>query len=217
MQRLIEILFGLEKGFLAQQGEWSIDFNPVWPFKESIGAPVWNFVLGLAAVALVVYVYKREGRARTVRILLGGVRLMLILFVVLMLNRPVITLTQTRSEASVVAIGIDRSLSMSVPDMTGPDGLPATRLQAALALLDGEDQKLIRELARRHTLRFFVFDKSAEEIGQVVREHEKKGTFVIYDPELRRRFWAYYTTMGHAEMPDGAKFLETPWWLQKKP
>lgn len=52
---------------------------------------------------------------------------------------------------------------------------------------------------------------------KLLREHEKKGTFVIHDAKLHKGFWAYYTTMGHNNMPDGGKFLETPWWLQKKP
>jgi hypothetical protein len=80
--------------------------------------------------------------------------------------------------------------------------------------------KFNREMYRAYGGRV-IFQQAGPEpleaMTRLLREHEKKGTFVIYDPELRRRFWAYYTTMGHAEMPDGAKFLETPWWLQKKP
>jgi hypothetical protein len=49
---------------------------------------------------------------------------------------------------------------------------------------------------------------------KVLRDHEKRGTFAIYDQELQRKFWAYFTTMGHTFMPDGATFMEKPWWLQ---
>ena len=52
---------------------------------------------------------------------------------------------------------------------------------------------------------------------KLLREHEQRGTFVIHDPQLHKSFWAYYTTMGHNPMPDGGKFLETPWWLQPRP
>ena len=53
-----------------------------------------------------------------------------------------------------------------------------------------------------------------EAMTKLLREHEMRGTFAIYDSELHRNFWAYFTTMGHTFMPDGPKFLETPWWLQ---
>src|SRR5438552_12932774 len=33
MQRLLEIILGLDKGFLGKQGEFSIQFNPKWPLQ----------------------------------------------------------------------------------------------------------------------------------------------------------------------------------------
>ncbi len=56
MQRLIEIIFGLQPGFLSREGEFTLQFHPQWPLQETVGAGAWNFVLALLAVALVVYV-----------------------------------------------------------------------------------------------------------------------------------------------------------------
>ena len=61
MQRLLEILLGLDKGFLSRQGEFSLNFNPQWPLQATTGAAVWNVLLGLLALGLVVWVYRRDG------------------------------------------------------------------------------------------------------------------------------------------------------------
>ena len=67
MHRLLEILLGLQKGFLGRDGSFSLQFNPTWPWQEHVGgAAVWNIVLILGALALVIYVYRREGRSRRV-------------------------------------------------------------------------------------------------------------------------------------------------------
>ena len=79
MKRLLEWIFGLDSGFLNQEGDLSIQFHPRWPGQDAldyffskigfgnIGAEVWNVVLIALAVALVVYVYRREGRSRGAR------------------------------------------------------------------------------------------------------------------------------------------------------
>src|SRR5438132_6292289 len=104
MQRLLEILLGLDKGFLSRQGEFSLNFNPQWPLQATTGAAVWNVLLGLLALGLVVWVYRRDGRSRPARISLGIIRAALLAFVIAMLNRPVLTLGQNRTEPSVLAI-----------------------------------------------------------------------------------------------------------------
>src|SRR5829696_7022876 len=116
MQRLLEIIFGLQKGFLSREGEFTLQFHPQWPGQEMVGAGTWNFLLALLAVALVVYVYRREGRSRGARIALGVMRGLLLAFVLALLNRPVLTLGQSRTEPSVLAIMIDDSISMRVRD-----------------------------------------------------------------------------------------------------
>ena len=53
-----------------------------------------------------------------------------------------------------------------------------------------------------------------------LREQENKGTFQILDKQSEARFWRYFTndTM-HTfyEKEDGAKFINTPWWMMDEP
>src|SRR4051812_32628236 len=131
MQRLLENILGLKNDFLSQEGEFSLQFNPHWPLQQYLGAGFWNVLLGAVAVMLVVYVYRREGRSRGARVTLGVLRALLLAFVIALLNRPVLTLGQSRTEPSVLAVLIDDSVSMSVKDTREdtPDASP-TRIAA---------------------------------------------------------------------------------------
>src|SRR5437016_9761184 len=116
MHRLLEIILGLEKGFLSREGELSLQFNPHWPWQQYVGAAAWNVLLVVLAATLVWYVYRREGRSRGVKIVLGVMRGVLLALVIALLNRPVLTLGQSRTEPSVLAVMIDDSVSMRVRD-----------------------------------------------------------------------------------------------------
>ena len=165
LANIIERVLGLESGFLAREGELGLDFNPHWPGPDAL-TPYWNIVLGFAALAWVVYVYRREGRARPVRIALGVLRGVLLAFVLFLLNNPVLTLGQSRTEPSVLAVMLDDSVSMRVKD-AAPSATPdsPTRLQAAVDLLTGEDAALLKELGKAHTLKLYRFDKDAHPLG----------------------------------------------------
>jgi uncharacterized membrane protein len=166
MQQFWEFIFGLERGFLQREGELRMQFNPHWPWQEYLGASIWNVLLIGLALGLVVYVYRREGRTRPVRVALGAMRLLLLGFVILLLNNPVLTLGQSRTEPSVLAVMIDRSLSMRVPDVQiGEDGQLLTRMEAVSRLLYEEDRALLRELSREHIIRFYSFDRTADALG----------------------------------------------------
>lgn len=160
MTRFLEILLGLDKGFLSREGGKWLSFNPVWPGHH---AGLWNTLLALLAIAWVVYVYRRDGRSRPARVILGGLRILLVAFVLVLLNRPVLMVTTSRTEPSVVAVLIDDSASMSIKDVSG-DGGP-TRLDAARQLLTASDQALLNRLQKRHTLRFYRFDRNAYPVG----------------------------------------------------
>src|SRR5437016_8421450 len=99
MKRLLEWIFGLDRGFLNQEGDLSIQFHPRWPGQDAldffftkigfgaIGAAFWNVLLAAAAIALVVYVYRREGRrSRGARISLAAIRCLILGFVLALLN-----------------------------------------------------------------------------------------------------------------------------------
>lgn len=177
MQRLLEIILGLHKGFLQQSGHFSIEFNSTWPLQKYVGgAAVWNFVLGLAALLLVIYVYRREGRTRRSRIILGILRGALLALVLVLLNRPVLNLAQVRREPSVLAILIDDSISMKVKDVSGPDGKPVSRLQGIIDLLGGRDGELLRQLASIHTVRIYDFSRGARQVAAVAGPAGEKPT-----------------------------------------
>ena len=162
MQRFWEIIFGLERGFLSREGEFSLTFNPKWPWQEYVGAAVWNLALACVAAALILYVYRREGRSKPVRVTLGVIRALLLAFVIALLNRPVLTLGQSRVEPSVVALLIDDSVSMRVRDAALSENAdPQTRLDAVVNVLTADDQKVLRELAKTHQLRIYRFDSTA--------------------------------------------------------
>ncbi len=163
MQRLLEILLGLERGFLSRQGDLSLNFNPQWPAQAVTGAAIWNVLLAIAAVVLVVWVYRRDGRSRTARITLGILRAALLAFCIALLNRPVLTLGQNRTEPSVLAILVDDSISMRLRDAGDPKD-PTARLQAVQNLLSAPNAKLLSDLSKLHTIRFYRFDTSAQPV-----------------------------------------------------
>jgi len=165
MHRLLEIILGLERGFLSREGDLSLQFNPAWPGQAYVGAVTWNLVLIALAAFLVWHVYRREGRSRNVRIVLGVVRGFLLGFLIVLLNRPVLTLGQSRTEPSVVAVMIDDSISMRVRDAgNGADGKPLSRIEAVAELLSDHDKSLLKELSKVHQVRFFRFDRDKESI-----------------------------------------------------
>jgi uncharacterized membrane protein len=166
--RLVEMLLGLPRGFLAREGELSVRFNPVWPWQDVVGAGVWNAVILVGMVWLVVWVYRRDGRSTFARWTLGGLRLALMGLVLLLLNRPVITLTQNRVEPSVLAVLLDDSLSMKVRDVaaaqaSSPTAGDTERLQAAITSLLGETG-LLAEFGKTHTVRLYRFGSRPEVI-----------------------------------------------------
>src|SRR5450432_934363 len=110
MHRLLEILFGLDKGFLSKEGDLSVSFDPSWPWQDTVGAGMWNFLLIAGGIALIVYVYKREGRTRNVRITLGIIRGVLLALVIGLLNHPRLVMSESRTEASILPILVDDSI-----------------------------------------------------------------------------------------------------------
>ncbi|HYO07410.1 MAG TPA: hypothetical protein VER17_00425 [Tepidisphaeraceae bacterium] len=165
MNRLLEIILGLDRGFLSRDGDLSLQFNPHWPGQAYVGAVTWNVLLVILAGLLVWYVYRREGRSRPVRIGLGVLRAALLAFVLVLLNRPVLTLGQSRTEPSVLAVMVDDSISMRVRDAgTAADGKPLSRLEAVKQLLSPGEKSLLTELSKSHQVRLFSFDRDKQAI-----------------------------------------------------
>ena len=75
---------------------------------------------------------------------------------------PVFTIGQSRTEPSVLALLVDDSISMRVKDVQPRrPGQPLTRMDAVLNLLKSDDQALVKDLAKTHSLRFYRFDRQA--------------------------------------------------------
>ena len=53
-----------------------------------------------------------------------------------------------------------------------------------------------------------------------LREQEKKGKFQILDKQYEPGFWRYFTNDAmhtFCKKDDGAKFINTPWWMMEQP
>lgn len=53
-----------------------------------------------------------------------------------------------------------------------------------------------------------------------LKEQEKKGAFQIIDKQYEPEFWHYFTNDAmhrFYDKEDGAKFINTPWWMMDKP
>src|SRR3954466_13123757 len=183
MQRFLEILLGLDKGFLSRQGDFSVNFNPQWPMQATLGAGLWNVVLGALALALVIWVYRRDGRSRPVRISLGIIRGLLLAFVIALLNRPVLTLGQNRTEPSVLAILVDDSVSMRLRDAGDPKD-PQSRLQIVQQTLSAPNAKLLSDLSKLHDVRFYRFNTAAEPV-QDLNKLEPNGQNTQVEKSVR--------------------------------
>jgi uncharacterized membrane protein len=130
------------------------------------GPIAFNLVLGAVALFLVVWVYSRDGRSNTLRIGLGVMRTLLFALILFLLNKPVLTVMQSQTEPSVLAMLIDDSGSMRVPDAGKPNA-PESRLSAVQSLLTAGNGSVLKELASRHNLRLYKFDRDATSIAGV--------------------------------------------------
>jgi hypothetical protein len=154
MNRLWELLLGLEAGFLSREGDFTVTFHPDWPWQGLLGAGLWNGALAVLSLWLIVVLYRSEQRPRAVAMTLAAFRIALLLLILAMLNRPVLTLGQVRTQPSVLAVMVDRSASMSIRDVGAPDA-PAERLEAALSTLRRPD--VLDELRKVHDVKLYEF------------------------------------------------------------
>jgi len=171
----LESILGLPDGFLQQPGKLRIQFNPVWPWQNIIDAATWNLTVLIAAALLLIYVARRERRAPAMRIVLTALRAMLFLWVLVLLNRPLMTLSQIHREPSVLAILLDDSLSMKVPDQSLSQSPPSStqptapepRLKAAVDLLTQNNAALLHQLAAVHTIRIYAFSDQSRALTEI--------------------------------------------------
>jgi uncharacterized membrane protein len=115
--------------------------------------PVWLIALAiLGALALVVVAYRQlRGIRRVDRIVLGTTRALALVIVLACLLRPTEVLSSAVAQRNVLAILLDDSRSMRVPDVDG-----ATRT-SAMQRAFADSSALVRRLASRYAVRTFRF------------------------------------------------------------
>ncbi len=156
MPRWMQQILGLKAELFSQEAEWSLRFAPPWS-----PALLWNLLIA-AAIGLGVWaIYRKEKFTPWRRWTLAGLRVLLGLWLLVLLNRPNLTLTRQRVEPSVVAVLVDQSMSMGLADV-GEQG--ESRLEAVRKLLGQTDQSLLDQLAKRHDVRLYGFDESPRQL-----------------------------------------------------
>ena len=150
---MLERLFALAFKFrpvIFGQGE--LAFNAPWP-------ALIPALLALAAAAVAVWSYRRQpapgGSARR-RVALVGLRLAAVSLVLVCLLRPVLVLHAVEPHRNFLAVLVDDTRSMTVPD---DHAAPRT---AFVHEAFGESGALRSALARRFTLRYFRFSATTE-------------------------------------------------------
>ena len=162
MRRLLEWLLGLDRGFLARDGQVSFAFDPRFPLSDVVGAFTWNAALLALAAALVWFVYLRRPSERRRHAIKAALRFGIFALVIALLNRPRLTVTTAQVEPSVLAVMVDDSLSMRLEDVKLDGGESSeSRLTAVESLLTRDDAALLRSLSHIHKLRFYRFNADA--------------------------------------------------------
>lgn len=127
---------------------WKLAFGGDMPVPLVVG-------LGVAAVllALVFYTRKRSSVRPLSWWALMALRALVIIVLCFFLMQPYISCTYIETHRTTVAVMVDASGSMRVPDAAGSQ----TRLNAANALVSGGSADLVRRLDRTHNVRLYSF------------------------------------------------------------
>jgi hypothetical protein len=173
-RRGVESGLGIPAPVSGEGSRWRLEYQPyLWDGNTD---PWLASAIGLAAVVLVILIYRREGSSigGSTRVILGGLRIGFILLALVMLL-PQVRLLFERLSWPDIAILIDDSRSMSTLDhyhdprvqeaadklaALGP--LPAVeRLQLAQALLTRAKPDWLDALLTRHQVKIHVYHCSA--------------------------------------------------------
>lgn len=150
MDRLTELLFKYSQPVFAK-GELGLANRPSW----------WVVtVLAVGLILFVYFVYVRPGDRTSGRIRVGLMllRMALLLFILLLIMRPVVVVPSVIPRSTSLAILIDNSLSMRLTDEGGK-----ARIEAVRNLLTGEPA-LASRLGRNFRLRPSEFADTVKEL-----------------------------------------------------
>jgi len=151
MTQIFEFLFKyrpllFERGHLAFGGPWQLPLA----------------VVALGALVVALGYRARPGQARRAeRLGLAGLRLAALAILAFALSRPTLVVPTVVPQQNFLAILVDDSRSMQVPDQ---DGQARGRVAAELVAPDGD---LLRRLDQQFKVRLYRFSASAERIASV--------------------------------------------------
>jgi uncharacterized membrane protein len=154
MESLFEFLFKY-RPLIFERGDFM--FNAPWPI----------YVAAVAGVTLLVPTVLLYSRARgksspTDRVVLSGVRILVLALVLFSLFRPVLVLSTVVPQKNFLGILVDDSRSMRLADVDG-----TSRSSLIRQYFDAENSELLSALAEKFILRFFRFSTEAERIDDV--------------------------------------------------
>lgn len=152
MDGLVEFLLKYRPAAFARG---SLAFSPP--------VPLWLVVLlvvGVGAVALMPYLRGREVGVRD-RALMGSLRALLVAGVGLALARPVLVTAESIAQRNIVAVVVDDSRSMGIPDVEGKP-----RSSVVTSLVGSVDSSLLRALQPRYQTRVYRVS-AAGRVGDV--------------------------------------------------
>lgn len=150
----------------------------------------WYAVGALALLTglcwLVLWMYRREGRigaSPRVRLFLGSIRCAILIALGVILLEPVRVRIVRRWIESFTVVLLDTSSSMDLADRyrdpqaaqrvqraTGGDAQPVRRMDLAERILEGEDRRLLRDLANNNSVRLYAFDSEAKLVASLPAE-----------------------------------------------
>ena len=176
MTRWIQHLLvpGLKPSAPGEQARTYLSFDHLWP--------TWVLILvAFATVALVAWLYRREGRLapRHAKVVLACLRISLVWLAVFLLQDPSVSVDRSEMRSSYVCVLVDDSRSMNHQDRYAdtvdrgrltamgfpPDAHPR-RLQVAKTVLAQDNAKLLRGLARDHQVRLYAVSTAVRLLGQ---------------------------------------------------
>ncbi len=169
MQRLFEILLGLERTTTGGTTRWAVEWT---------GAPSGDWMLALLAGLIVlgvgaVWLYKHEARdiSERWRFILAGLRIALLLAIIAMLMEPELVAQTSEPVPSTILVLVDRSASMDIRDAY-PDPLQAQRVATMLKLATpAELRKQKRSELIDRVLDPAMFQKLASGTDRAVKVH----------------------------------------------
>jgi hypothetical protein len=137
----------------------------------------WTFLCVVLCVGLIVWLYRREGKASLgYKMFLAGLRISLVLLTLFMLSEAVLSVERTGLPYFVVMI--DDSASESVADQFADPKIKAAttslagkadpdRLAVAKGWLLKDDGAAIRELQKQHRVRIYLVSTDARPLAEV--------------------------------------------------